>query len=284
MEYLVPAYYTSKNRIQVPCLGSVRARGRDIPDGQQRVLRIIHRATEWYAQVLVEDGKAPVENRPIETAIGVDVGLTSFATLSDGTKIENPRWTRKSERKLRAVQRRVSRRTKGSNRWRKAVNVLRRVHERVSLRRRNFCHKHSTALVCTYDLIAVEKLGVAGMSRSRLGKSILDAAWSTFFAQLASKVAYTGGQVIEVNPRGTSQECPDCGVIAPKTLSERTHSCSCGLVCDRDHASARVILARALAESGATRPLMDSAYDRQLVAAGQADRMTRAMSIALPRT
>ena len=110
----------------------------------------------------------------------------------------------------------------------------------------------------------------------------MDAAWSVFLSQLRSKAESAGTQLIEVDPRGTSQVCPDCGAKTRKELSERTHSCLCGLKCDRDHAAARVILARALAESGANRTLRDSASDQQLVV-GQVDPMKRVISLALSK-
>ncbi len=275
LEYLAVGKYLSGDRIRIPNLGTIRCRGRLLPEGTQRALRVIRRATGWYAQVVLDDGRQPPEKRPVKTAIGIDVGLTIFAALSDGTRIENPRWGRKSAAKLRALQRRVSRRAKGSNRRRKAVQSLRRQHERIADQRRCFCHQHSTALVRKFDLIGVEKLNVKGMVRSRFGKSILDAAWSTFTAQLVAKAEYAGQRVMAVNPRGTSQECPNCGAIARKELSERTHSCGCGLTCDRDVASARVILARALGESRVTRARTDSASGKVLVAPRQVGRLKR---------
>ena len=282
LESLAVGKYLAGDRIRVPNLGTIRCRGRLLPQGAQRGLRVIHRASGWYAQIILDDGKNPPSAKSGGEAIGIDVGLINFATMSDGIRIENPRFGKQSARKLRSLQRRVSRRVKGSNRRRKAVKALRRQHERVADQRKYFCHQHSTALVLRFGLIAVEKLNVAGMSRGRFGKSILDAAWSVFLSQLRSKAESAGTQLIEVDPRGTSQVCPDCGAIARKELSERTHSCLCGLKCDRDHAAARVILARALAESGANRTLRDSASDQQLVV-GQVDPMKRVISLALSK-
>jgi putative transposase len=275
LECLSPAKYLSGDRIRIPNMGTIRCRGRLLPEGTQRALRVIRRATGWYAQIILDDGRQPPEARPVEASVGVDVGLTAFATLSDGRKIDNPRWGRKSAAKLRALQRRVSRRQKGSaNRW-KAIKVLQRQHERIADQRKYFCHQHSTMLVRNYDLIGVEKLNVKGMVRSRFGKSILDAAWSTFMAQLAVKAAYAGRQVVAVNSRGTSQACPNCGRIKPKSLSERWHSCECGYECERDHAAAQVILARALVVPGATRPRTDPTSDVAPVAPRQAGRLKR---------
>lgn len=275
MEYLATGFYLKGDRIHVPCMGSIRCRGRLLPEGTQKGLRILRKPSGWYAQIILDDGRRAPLKREVTSAIGIDVGLTVMATLSNGIKIENQRWLSKSARRLRALQRRVSRRRKGSNRRQKAVWALARQHERVADQRKYFCHQHSTALVREYDLIAVEKLNVAGMSRSRFGKSILDASWAQFTSQLVVKAEDAGRQVVFVNARGTSQECPDCGAIKPKQLSERIHSCGCGLTCDRDVASARVILARGLAATGSNQPWTDSTSGGLLVADRQADRMKR---------
>lgn len=258
LEYLSPGTYLKDGKIRIPCMGVVRCRGRSLPEGMQIALRILRRPTGWYAQIVLNDGRRPSVRREVTSAIGVDVGLSAFATLSDGTKIDNPRWLFKSARKLRALHRRVSRRKNGTGRRRRAVNALARRHDVVASQRKSFCHEQSTMLVRKYDMIAVEDLNVAGMVRSRFGKSILDAAWAQFTKHLAAKAEYAGRQVVFVNARGTSQECPNCGAIKPKTLSERIHQCACGCECDRDHAAAQVILARALAgkrgESRVERP------------------------------
>ena len=112
------------------------------------------------------------------------------------------------------------------------------------------------------------------MARSRFGKSILDAGWSQFTSQLVVKAANAGHQVVFVNPRGTSQKCPNCGAVKPKKLSERRHSCGCGLECHRDHAAAQVILARAVVATAATRQLTDSTADAVTKSQCQVDRMT----------
>lgn len=247
MECLEPSTYLRMGRMRVPILGTMRCRGRVVPCGTHKGIRIIRRPSGWYAQIILEDGQIPPAKTPANSTVAIDVGLSSFATLSDGTKIDNPRWLAQSSSKLTSLHRRLARRTKGSQRRRRAVTAIAAKYEFIASQRRNFCHQHSTALVRKYDLIAVEELNVAGMVRSRFGKSILDAAWAQFTTQLAVKAAYAGRQVVFVNARGTSQECPNCGRIKPKELSERIHQCVCGLTCDRDHAAAQVILARALA-------------------------------------
>lgn len=276
MEFLAAGRYVrSENLLSIPKLGLVRFRGgnRAIPV-QQKLLRVIRRASGWYAQLLYDNGVAAPEAHPVTSSIGIDLGLQSFATLSDGHRIENPRWMRRSERKQRALQRRVSRRKKGSQRRRRAVHRLRRHHERISAQRRNFCHEHSRRLVDRFDLIAVENLNIRGLARSRMAKSIHDAGWSTFLSQLRYKAEEAGSQLVEVDPRYTSQECPSCGAVKAKKLSERWHSCGCGLECDRDHAAAQVILARALGVAGAERSRRDPATV-QSVTTGQVGPLKR---------
>jgi putative transposase len=274
MECLAVGTYLKGDRIRVPNMGMIRCRGRLLPEGKQRALRVIRKPSGWYAQVLLDDGKQAPETRPVQTAIGVDVGLNAFATMSDGSKIENPRFGRKAANKLRALQRQLARKDKGSENRKRAVKAVARQHERIADQRKYFCHQISTDLIRRYDLVAFENLNIAGMARTRFAKSILDAGWGTFTQQLTVKAANAGRLAVAVNPRGTSQECPDCGAIAKKNLSERTHYCSCGLITDRDTASARVILARAMAASVATRAVTDPTSDEQLVAASQAGRLT----------
>jgi putative transposase len=275
IEYLAIGKYLLGDRVQIPNMGTIRCRGRLLPEGTQRVLRVIRRSTGWYAQIVLDDGNMLHDAQPVNTCIGIDVGLLTFAAMSDGSKIKNPRFGQQSSHKLRSLQRRVSRRMKGSKRRRKAVKALQKQYERISDQRKYFCHQHSTSLVQKYDLIAIENLNINGMTHGHFAKSIFDAAWGTFCNQITVKAASAGRQLIAVDPRGTSQTCPNCGAIVKKKLSERTHSCGCGLVCDRDHAAAQVILARALAVSGATRTQTDPASDAAPVVHSQAGRLKR---------
>lgn len=245
--YLETRRYIKKgNRVFIPCLGLIKYRGgkQEIPE-IQKLLRVIRRPSGWYAQVVFDDTSPKLalsDNGPI----GIDVGLESFATYSDGTKIENPRFAQKSARKLRSLQRRASRKMKGSKNRRKAVRRLARHHEKVAAQRKSFCHEHSTRIVRNHSLIAVEKLNVAGMARSRFSKSIKDAGWGMFLSQLKYKAANASRKLIEVDARYTSQTCPECGNVKKKELSERVHACKCGCILDRDVAAAKVILSRAL--------------------------------------
>jgi putative transposase len=249
-------YVRSGDFLNVPKLGLIKFRaGNQSFRGTQKLLRIIRRASGWFVQVLIDDGRAIPQPQPIDSSIGVDVGLTTFATLSNGERIENHRWGRKSGRKLRSAQRRLSRTAKRSRNRRKAIARVQRVHEKIAAQRKDFAHRASRRIINRFNLIAVEKLNIKGLARTKLAKSIADAAWGQFIWQLMYKAEWAGRHLVQVDPRGTSQECPDCGATKKKKLSERTHACTCGLVCDRDHAAARVILLRAVGSSRGKSPV-----------------------------
>jgi putative transposase len=233
------------NRIRVAGIeGTMPSRGGQQILGKIIVQRIVHRAGKWFCKFVVDDKLDPPPIHPVKSAIGVDVGLKSFATLSNGSTIENPRFYRGLE--LKRAHRNVSRKIKGSrNRWR-AVRRLQSVYEKVRNLRHNFTHHESKRIVNDHQLIVVEKLNIAGMARSRFAKSILDAAWGRFIFQLRYKAENAGCAFVEVDPRGTSQDCSKCGQTVPKKLSDRVHKCSCGLVLDRDHNAALNILQRAV--------------------------------------
>lgn len=177
---------------------------------------------------------------------GLDVGLSAFATLADGTTIENPRYYTAAQAKLRLAQRRVARRKRGGTNRRKAVVLLQKVHAKITNQRADFHHKTARALVKTYGVIAVEDLHVKGLARGMLAKSVHDAGWSAFISKLTYKAGEAGRQLVQVPPRGTSQTCL-CGAAVPKTLRQRWHRCEvCGLSQARDHVSAQLILGRGL--------------------------------------
>ncbi len=168
--------------------------------------------------------------------VGIDVGLQTFATLSTGAEIANPRFFRHEEQALAKVQRRLSKEAKGTPERAKRRRVVARVHERVAWRRGDFAHQHSRAIANTFDLIAVEDLAVNQMTHTQcLAKSISDAAWSQFTSLLSYKAAWAGRRYVAVNPAYTSQDCSRCGHRHKLSLSDRTYTCPCcGLVIDRD--------------------------------------------------
>jgi putative transposase len=251
MEYLAVGNYFRDGSVHVPGVGEVTARGRNA-SGKQKMLRLIKRIDGWYAQTLVEMPMVPTVVP--QTSVGIDVGLNSFATLSDGKHIDNPRWYRKSQAVLRRSQKSLSRKVKGSRNRRKAVKRLARQHEKIAAQRKDFAHQESRNIVNRFDLIGFEKLNISGLAQGKLAKSILDAAWGAFLYFIVYKAANAGRLAVPVEAAGTSQECPSCGMVKKKSLSERHHQCECrpGTVLDRDYAAALVIEARALAVAGAS--------------------------------
>lgn len=209
---------------------------------------------KWYVIVSLElSDPTPAPHAGPKT--GIDIGLSSLVTLSNGQTIDNPRWYRAAENKLAQAQRVVSRRVKFSNRWRKQARLVARRHTKIANQRRDFHHKLARQLVNTYSLIAVEDLNMNGLARSSLAKSVHDAGWSQLVMFLTYKAGEAGSQVVAVSPRQTSQVCSECDGLVPKDLSVRVHVCpECGLTLNRDVNAARNILKRALATTAWTEP------------------------------
>jgi putative transposase len=202
-------------------------------------------AGRWYVCYSVEMPE-PEPLPACDLAVGIDVGLTTFAVLSDGTEIANERHFRLAERRLRIAQRKLARRKKRSRRRLKARQEVARVHLHVANQRRDFHHKTTHALVQQYGLIAVEDLNIKGLAGSMLAKSVHDAGWSQFISILSDKAEQAGRTLVKVNPAGTTQDCSSCGAHVPKKLSDRWHRCPCGLSISRDMNAALNILRRAL--------------------------------------
>ena len=208
--------------------------------GDARVLRmtVSRRAGRWYAALTVERDDKPVTKLPRGGAVGVDLGVKTLATLSDGTVIKNPRCLAASERRLKKAQKALSRKVKGSRRRAKARAKVARIHARVANQRLDAMHKATTWLAQTYSDISVEDLNAAGMVKNHhLAKAVSDAAFSEFRRQLEYKTARTGA-VLHVIDRWypSSKTCSNCGAVKAKlSLSERVYRCDgCGLAMDRD--------------------------------------------------
>ncbi len=214
---------------------------------QIKRVRIVRKADGYYGQFgLDADRRVLVEASG--KAVGIDLGLTHFYTDSEGATVENPRHLRRSEKALTRLQRRVSRKVKGSRNRAKARGRLGRKHLTVSRQRKDFAVKAARALVMSNDVIAYEDLTVRHMvTNRRLAKSISDVGWRTFVTWLGYLAHVYGKVTIAVPPRYTSQDCSGCGERVKKTLSERTHVCPrCKTILDRDHNAARNILALGL--------------------------------------
>jgi putative transposase len=238
------------NRLRVQHVGTIRVCLHREVEGTIKTLSIKREAGNWFLVVACDVGEpAPVRN--VLPAVGLDVGLTHFATLSNGEQIANPRFLKEELPALRRAQRSVSRKKKRGQNRKKAKRKVARIHARVANCRREHQHKVSNDLISRYGKVAVESLNVQGMIKNRrLARAIADVGWSGFVEVLTHKAERAGGEVVQVSPNYTSQECPECHAIKPKTLAERVHRCPCGLVMDRDHASALVILERAWPGTG----------------------------------
>ncbi|MFJ7250540.1 RNA-guided endonuclease InsQ/TnpB family protein [Kitasatospora sp. NPDC098652] len=188
---------------------------------------------------------------PLESETGIDLGLTHFAVLSNGRKVDAPKFLRQAERKLKRMHKALSRCAKGSNNRAKVRKKLARQHARVADRRRDWHHQESTRIIRETQAVYVEDLAVSGLGRTPLAKSVHDAGWSAFVTMLEYKAAKHGryfGRTGRFEP--TSQVCSACGVKdGPKPLGVRAWTCrDCGSVHDRDLNAARNILAAGRAD------------------------------------
>jgi IS605 OrfB family transposase len=242
------------------CTHSPRPRSRDLPAAPTSVTVIHDGAGRYFASFVVEVDRGPLPETTREC--GIDLGLTHFAVLDDGTKIAAPRFLRRAEKKLRRAQRDLSRKQEGSgNRDRARVRVA-RAHAHVKDARRDFHHKLSTAIIRDSQAVYVEDLSVRGLARTRLAKSVHDAGWSAFVDMLEYKAALYGREFRRIGRwEPTSQVCSACGVKdGPKPLNVREWECqACGAVHDRDVNAAKNILAlgrreRRKARGGQVRP------------------------------
>lgn len=229
-------------RLKLSGIGRIAVRWHRPLDGTIKTVRVVRRAGHWYACFSCETEAQPLE--PTGQVIGVDVGIASMIVTSDGEKVDNPKWYRKEQAKLRRCQRRVARRKKGGSNRRKAVRLLQRQHERIQNRRKDFLNKLAHKLVSQNDAIAIEDLQVKNMVRNRhLSKSIMDAGWGYFRQRLEAKAVEAGRIIVVVPPAYTSKTCSGCGTIFEHlTLSDRWVECDCGLSLDRDYNAALNIL------------------------------------------
>ncbi|MDP9316245.1 MAG: transposase [Chloroflexota bacterium] len=237
-------------RLRVSGIGRIAVRWHRPIEGTIKTLRLIKKASGWYACFSVEYAPQPLA--PTERDVGVDVGVASLITTSDGASVPPQHWYRREQRKLRVLQRRVARRgcpkgAKGGKNRRKAVVQLQRQHERIANQRKDFLNKLANSLIQQYDRVAVENLRITNMVKNRhLAKSILDAGWGYFVARLHAKAAEAARVVVEVDPAYTSKMCSGCGHIFENlSLKDRRIDCRCGLSLDRDHNAAINILKRA---------------------------------------
>ena len=210
-------------------------------------VRIVRRADGYYCQFGVQATREIV-HQPSSRQVGIDLGLKSFLTDSEGHTVANPRLWRKAEKRLKRLHRRLSRTQKQSQNRKKARKHVANGYLKVQRQREDFARKTANALVTSSDLIAYEDLKIRNLVRNRrLATSIHDAGWGMFLRWVRYYGSAHGVPVLAVEPAFTSQQCSGCGKMVKKSLSVRTHVCpSCGLILDRDHNAARNILAKAL--------------------------------------
>jgi putative transposase len=231
--------------------GEIKVRWhRDIPAGAKLGAAVVSRkAGKWFVCFQIELPDAEPIERPF-TPVGIDMGLTSLVALSTGETVPTPQCTKNAAKALRKAQRAVARKRRHSKRQRKAKLRVARLSAHIANQRRDFSHKLSRALVNEHSHIAFEDLNIKGLAAGMLAKAVHNAAWNQIIQHVSYKAECAGSVVVLVDPRGTSQTCPECGTVKRKTLAEREHRCECGCSLDRDVAAARVVLMRANFRSG----------------------------------
>ncbi|NEO74152.1 transposase [Moorena sp. SIO3H5] len=242
------------NLINLPKIGKIKiVLHRLIPDGfKVKTASITKKCDGYYLVLSLEDKTVPEVKPDInpDSIVGIDVGLKEFLTTSEGETIEIPQYYRKSQKRLKVIQKRVSRRVLGGRNRIKAIKQLGRQHKKVADKRKDFHFKTANYLLSKYDVVAYEKLNVKGMAKSRLAKSVLDAGWSSFLGILTNKALNAGLLTVPVSALNTSQNCSNCGKKVPKKLHVRWHDCPyCGCSLDRDHNAAINIRNRAVGQS-----------------------------------
>jgi len=235
------------DRLRLQHIGLIRINLHRPIEGQRKTITIKREAGKWYVIVCCEFPDVPIEESALP-AVGIDVGIENFLTASDGRIEPSLQPLKPLLPKLRVESRSLCRKKKGSASRRKQRKAIARLHAKVANARRDQHHKIAKRLTSRYGMIAVESLNIQGMLRShRLARAVSDAGWASFLTILKHHAESAGVRVIEVDARGTSQTCPECGAVAKKTLAQRRHVCPCGYSTHRDHAAARVILSRGLA-------------------------------------
>lgn len=249
------------NTLVLSKLGSIKIKMHRDLCGTPKIVTVRRSSTsKWFATFSCDCASNPLPKS--EKFTGVDVALQSFATLSNGEKIANPRFFKREQDALAKAQRKMSELAKGTLERAKARKVVSHIHERITNKRTDFAHQQSRRLVNTYGVIVFEKLAVVDMMSNhtqifgnKLNKSIADVAWSQLAQFTAYKAEDAGRLFLQVDPRNTSKKCSRCSSVVPKDLGVRIHDCPhCGLILDRDHNAAINILALGLQNVNAGKP------------------------------
>lgn len=215
---------------------------RPLPEGKPLCCVFTRDAKGWYVCLQYRVAVSALPNTGHE--VGIDMGLKELCVLSTGEKIPNPQKGRNSEKKQRRLNRAFKRCENGTSGRAKAKRRLQRFYQHLQEGRHTYLHQVSARLIRENDRIIIEDLNIKGLARTMLAKPIHDAGWGMLRQFLTYKAESAGRELVAVDPRQTSQTCPECGQVAKKALKQRIHRCDCGCVLDRDHAAAKVILAR----------------------------------------
>jgi len=227
------------NRISLSKIGDVKiVLHRPLPNGFKiKTPTVIYKADGWYVTLSLQDDTVPVLSLNIDftKVVGIDVGLKDFLVTSDEEVVSIPQFARKSEKRRRLLNKSLTRKKrKGTKRRQKAGIRLSKHYLHVARQRKDFHYNLSKKLLDRYDIIAHEDLNIKGLAKTHLSKSILDAGWGNFIEIVSRKAESAGKTTVSVNPKGTTQNCSNCGTKVPKTLKDRVHHCSCGLEMCRD--------------------------------------------------
>lgn len=230
------------NKLHLAKIGSMRLHLSRPIEGKLKTCTIKREGGCWFVMFAVEENQSAYYAKTGQTT-GIDLGIENFAALSNGEMIENPKYLRQAEKRLKTAQRKVSRRKKRSSNRKKAVKLLAKQHLKVKRQREDFFHKTALELVKKYDCLVFEDLKIANMVKNHhLAKSIADASWRTFQNITQTKAESAGRKYVEVSPMFSSQECSQCHNRVKKTLAQREHRCiACGFVAHRDTNAAIII-------------------------------------------
>jgi putative transposase len=264
-------------RIYIPRLGWIRMREALRFDGKILSATVSREAQRWFVSIQIDVGDAYSRERTADGVVGVDLGVTTLATLSTGEKIESPKPLRKFLKRLKTSQRRVNRRVKGSKNRSKAVQQLARLHRRIKDTRHDALHKLTSKLTHENQVVAIENLNVKGMmANHHLAQAVSDVGFHEFRRQLTYKAELTGTEVVVVDRWfPSSKTCSQCGMYHEHLmLAQRTLHCVCGLEIDRDH-NAAINLARvgytrshACEDTSGGGTMVPSVYESRVAEAG----------------
>lgn len=230
------------NKLRLSKIGDIKIKYHREIDGKIKQLTIRQSNNKWFAcfSVLV-DRSVPCGN----LVAGIDLGISQFIVFNDGRVIDNPKFFKIYEDKLKKCQRKISKAKKGSKQRYKFLKVLNKIYEKLANKKHDFFHKLANKLISMHKVIVIEDLSIKSMIQIAfrgLRKSINETSWNSFVNILTYKADFSDCKLIKVDPKNTTKMCSKCGELVEKSLDQRTHGCDCGLVMDRDHNAAINIL------------------------------------------